>query len=232
MARKTNNSAASKGSTVTAAKAARKAASAAKAAGQFVPGYPKVPVVTGKGTTGRTIATIVSANRGQDQLAILNDGSKHPCTKHLGAGVAVKPGMLWDTVNSQLLAIQRSDAEARSAAPKPSAGLATGVDARSAPHSAKAVSDQRGAGKAAKAAKPDKAAKKAARAAKAAPKADDARKIKLVDKKYSYGGEGTARRASWDAARSSATVQAYLKAGGKAKYLPRFVAAGAIQLVG
>jgi hypothetical protein len=112
--------------------------------------------------------------------------------------------------------------------PKP-AKLARGLDTQSAPHSAKAVSDGHRAGKADK---PAKAPKPAKVAKEKAPKADanDTRAIKVLDKAYSYGAEGSKRRESWDAAKSSKTVAAYLAAGGKAKYLPRFVAAGAISV--
>lgn len=113
--------------------------------------------------------------------------------------------------------------------PRP-AKLARGLDTATAPHSSKAVADSR-AKAAPKAEKAEKAAPKA-KVAKApkAPKADatDTRAIKVVDKSYSYGADGSKRNESWLAAKSSKTVAAYLAAGGKAKYLPRFVAAKAI----
>lgn len=119
-----------------------------------------------------------------------------------------------------------------------SAKLANGVDSRSAPHSAKAVADNKAAGSnkadkkvAATKAKTDaKAERKAKRAEKAAPKADDNRKVTIVDKKFTYGREGSSRRSAWDALKSGMTVAAYIAAGGKAKYLPRWVAANAIKL--
>jgi hypothetical protein len=118
--------------------------------------------------------------------------------------------------------------------PASKAQLARGIGGRDAPHSAKAVADGKAQEKEAAKAKPavaKKEARKAERAAKAAPKADDNRKITVVDKKFTYGREGTARRASWDACTKSKTVADYAAAGGALKYLPRWTAAGAIKLV-
>lgn len=111
--------------------------------------------------------------------------------------------------------------------------LAAGLDGRSAPHSSKAVADARVKDKpAAKAATAPakKQAKAAAKAEKAAPKADDNRKITLLDKKFTYGKDGTSRRSAWGACAKSKTVADYAAAGGALKYLPRWVAAGAIKL--
>jgi hypothetical protein len=122
--------------------------------------------------------------------------------------------------------------------------LAAGLDARSAPHSAASVRDARpkAANKAdavtqkpakpamAKRAQEAKAERKAKAATTAAPKADDARKITVVDKKFTYGKEGSSRNASWIACTKAKTVADYAKAGGAVKYLPRWVAAGAIKL--
>ncbi len=120
------------------------------------------------------------------------------------------------------------------------AGLAKGLDGRNAPHSAKCVADDRAKSRAnnkadkaaekAKAKAEKKAARVAERKAKAAPKADDTRKITIVDKKFTFGREGTARNMSWIACTKSKTVSAYAKAGGALKYLPRWEAAGAIKL--
>lgn len=122
----------------------------------------------------------------------------------------------------------------KAAKAKPVGHLAKGLDAQNSPHSVKAIADAKRktapAAKAAPKAAENKAAKQAARAAKAAPKADDARKIVIVDKKFAYGKEGTSRRASWDVCLKSKTVADYAKAGGALKYLPRWVAAGAIKL--
>lgn len=214
--------AANKKPTVTATKKARKAAP--KKAADTVPGHDNVKLVTGKGVTPRTIAAIVSANSGHDEMAILNDGTMHKVTEYHKAGVLCKAGLNFDNVNRTFLAMQRAEAEAAKQTPK----LANGVDARTAPHSAKAVSDAK------KAATPaeKKTARKAAKAAKAAPKSDNGAKLKHVDKKFSFGGDGTARRASWDAfvkvAKAGGTVADYVAAGGKAKYLPRWKAAGAV----
>ncbi len=51
-----------------------------------------------------------------------------------------------------------------------------------------------------------------------------------ADKKFAFGGEGSKRRASWDALRSlkRKTVAAYKAAGGQAKYLSRWEKAGYI----
>lgn len=197
---------AAKGQTTTAAKKARKAAK-------------------GAAPNPRHVAQLVGANRGHDVLAILNDGSKHKVTNW-----ALREGEDFDAAKMRELARLRAEQEAKTGAALPQ--LARGVDARTNPNSAKSVRDAHAAAKATKPAKAAKAERKAARAAKAAPKADDPRRIKVIDKKFTFGGEGTARRTSWDACRASKTVAEYLKAGGKAKYLPRWVASGAIQLVG
>lgn len=119
----------------------------------------------------------------------------------------------------------------------PVAKLANGLDGRSAPHSAKAVGDAAGKGNPAKGpAKSEpkpadkKAARKEAKAATAAPKADDKRSITIVKKDFAFGREGTARRASWDICLKAKTAADYIAKGGAAKYLPRWVAAGAIKL--
>lgn len=118
--------------------------------------------------------------------------------------------------------------------------LAQGLDGRNAPHSSKAVGDRAAAAKGTNKAdkvqarkateQAKKADRKANRAAKAAPKADDNRKITIVDKKFTYGKEGTSRNASWIACTKSKTVADYAKAGGALKYLGRWVSAGAIKL--
>lgn len=107
--------------------------------------------------------------------------------------------------------------------------LAKGLDAHNAPHSTKAMADARGkaAPKAAKAAPKPKVAKVRPNAA---PKADDPRKIVHLRNDYVFGAEGTARRASWDACVKAKSVAAYVAAGGKVKYLPRWVAAKVIKL--
>lgn len=115
-------------------------------------------------------------------------------------------------------------------------GMARGLSNRDAPHSAKSLYDHRrtekASGKAdarqARLAKEVQA--KAARAARAAPKADDTRKITILDKNYTFGREGSARNASWAACTKAKTVADYAKAGGALKYLPRWVAAKAIKL--
>lgn len=123
-------------------------------------------------------------------------------------------------------------------AAQPAGHLARGVDGHNSPHSTKAHADKRAAErKGAKAAEPKpsptaakKEARKAERAEKAAPKAGDKRTITVVDKGFTFGREGSARRDNWDKAVKAKTVDAYLSAGGAAKYLPRWVAAGAIKL--
>lgn len=206
-----------------------KAARVTKAEPAKVKGWPNITVVTGKGVTDRTVADVVSVNRGQDNAAVLNDGSTHLCSKHLRAGIVVKRGINWDNANKDYLTLMRKEEEAK-------AVLAKGVDGKFTEHSRKAAADNRRNSKkeSTMAKETKKAARKAERAAKAAPKADDTRSIKLLDKKFSFGGEGTARRASWDAClaaiKAKTGVQGYLKAGGKAKYLPRWASAGAISL--
>lgn len=202
--------------TTTAAKKARKTAAAAKA----------VPAAN-----LRHVKEVTGANRGHDTIAILHDGSTHTVTDYARQGVTVKVGEDFDARKAAYLKKVAADA----AKPKGPGHLAKGLDARTAPHSAKAVADNAAAARKG-VAKPGKAEKKAARkterAAKAAPKSDDNRRITIVDKKFTFGGDGTARRASWDAAKASKTVAEYAKAGGKLKYLPRWVSAGAIKLVG
>jgi len=115
-------------------------------------------------------------------------------------------------------------------------GLARGLKSTDAPHSQKAVKDAKSAASPAKAttktdkAQATKAAKVTARAERAAPKAGDTRKITIVDKKFTFGREGSARHDSWTACTTSKTVTEYLAKGGKAKYLPRWVAAKVITL--
>lgn len=204
-----------------------------------VPGWPNIKVREGKGTGPDTIAAVIAANNGQTDMAVTNDGSAHVCDKHLAAGIVCKAGVNWATAHNDYLAMQRREAEAA----KHPAVMARGTDSRTAPHSAKAVADGRKAKAGAPAAdraqkKADKeaakTAKKAERKAKAAPKADDTRKLTIADKKFTFGGEGTARRACWDAAvkvaKAKGTAADYIAAGGKAKYLPRWVSAGAIKL--
>ncbi len=123
-----------------------------------------------------------------------------------------------------------------------SAVLARGLDRKSAPNTVDAMRMNKAAErKAEKAAvesvAPAKAAKiakvearKEQRQAKTAPKGDDTRAIKVLDKKFTYGREGSSRRACWSLAAKGGAVADYIKAGGAAKYLPRWVAAGAIKL--
>ena len=74
--------------------------------------------------------------------------------------------------------------------------------------------------------------------AKAAPaKAEEAkakvRTITILKKDFTFGREGTVRRASWDALTSikgTKTDAAYKANGGKTKYLRRWAAAGVIQI--
>lgn len=211
-----------------------KAARVTKATAPTVKGFPNVPIITGKGTGDNTIAAIIPVNRNNDDAALLNDGSVHICSKHMRAGITVKSGMNWDTVNKDFLAMARKEKEAAPAA----AALARGVEGKFTEHSRKAASDSKRSAKETKMTKTTKetkkTARKAERAAKAAPKADDTRRISILDKKFTFGGEGTARRASWDfataVAKAKGTAADYIAKGGKAKYLPRWVAAGAIKL--
>lgn len=82
--------------------------------------------------------------------------------------------------------------------------------------------------RAAKATKAKAPAKVAAKTAKAKATA-----IKILDPKFVYGREGTVRRKSWDALvtqKGAKTRESYIANGGKAKYLPRWQKAGAIQI--
>lgn len=203
--------------TATAAKKARGRA-AARRNNAAAPNTPTPAML-------RIVKELSAANRGNDTVAILHDGTTHVVTDYHTNGVTVKVGDNFDDRKKAYLAKVRERAEH-----KGPGHLAKGLDGRNAPHSVKAHQDhKRGTAKpAAKAEK--KAERKAARAARAAPKSDDARKITIVDKKFTFGGDGTARRASWDACKAAKTVADYLKAGGKAKYLPRWVSSGAIKL--
>lgn len=116
----------------------------------------------------------------------------------------------------------------------PKAQLAKGLGAHNAPHAAKSVSDAAAKGRAAGKAAPKTAPKAKATTAKAAPKGDDTRKIALLKKDFTFGGDGSARRTSWDICaaviKAKGTAGDYVNKGGKAKYLPRWVSAGAIKL--
>lgn len=114
--------------------------------------------------------------------------------------------------------------------------LARGLDNWNAPHSVKAIRDNKAAAEKdapkATAAKPAAAKNeehKVARAAKA-PKGDDARKLAILKKDFAFGRENTSRRQSWDVALKVATVADYIAKGGAAKYLPRWAVAGAVKL--
>lgn len=60
--------------------------------------------------------------------------------------------------------------------------------------------------------------------------------VTITDSKFVYGAEGSVRRASWDALAklpaNGRTLAAYKAAGGRTKYLARWVAAGAITIKG
>lgn len=65
---------------------------------------------------------------------------------------------------------------------------------------------------------------------KAAPIANDVA-IKIVDKKFVFGAEGSKRRQSWNALKGikgKATVGKYLERGGARKYVARWANAGVI----
>lgn len=214
--------------TTTAAKKARKAAKAGgkaapKAAPKAVPGTPP-KIVEAKSTVNGS-HLVVSADNGEK--------------------FTIRSGLVGDKAFAAMAAVgkdyRKAEAKAKelTEAAKAPGHLAKGVDSRNSPHSAKSVADrkakERPLTKAAqndhRAIKEAKARKaKAERAAKAAPKADDDRKITVVDKKFAYGKEGTSRRASWDACTKSKTVAEYAAKGGALKYLPRWTAAGAIKL--
>lgn len=124
-------------------------------------------------------------------------------------------------------------------AKQPAGHLARGVDGHNSPqttaaHAAKKQAERKAAKATEKPApKPTEAkkeARKAERAEKAAPKAGDKRAITILKKDFAFGKEGTARRQSWDKALKAKTVDAYISAGGAAKYLPRWVSAGAVKL--
>lgn len=115
--------------------------------------------------------------------------------------------------------------------------LARGINTRQAPHSAAALAAGRAKAKPPKVEKKAPTPKTQNQAAKtskpAAPIAtDDARSITVTNKEYTYGRPGSARAAAWAvcAAPTTKTVADYAQAGGKVKYLPRWVAAGAIKL--
>lgn len=108
--------------------------------------------------------------------------------------------------------------------------MARGVSNRDAPHSRAALRKARAAEATTAPAKERAVKRKAERASRAAPKADDTRKITVLNKAFTFGAEGTARNMSWLACKSSKTVAEYAAKGGALKYLPRWAAAGAIKL--
>lgn len=88
------------------------------------------------------------------------------------------------------------------------------------------------AAKAAKPATPAKAAsavKLAKSGQKLAPLPKEA-KIVVLDKKFTFGGEGTKRAAAWGLVAKAKTVADYVASGGPRKYLARWISAGAIKV--
>lgn len=181
---------------------------------------PKSDVITSvKGTTSGGDYTVVMANNGQPAITI-------PRNRFLGevAKLAV-PGGSFKAL---------ADAWAKAKAAQPSAKLANGITGQNSPHSAKSVADQRAKDKPAPKAADKKVARKEAAKAKAAPKGDDTRKLTLLRKDFTFGAVGSARNDSWlvcaAVIKAKGTVADYIAKGGKAKYLPRWAAAGAIKL--
>lgn len=193
-------------------------------------------------TPSRTVLTCKPVTTGADAMVVsigAKEGETIIVPKHLFVGKvaeAAKVGESWADFKATWEAAKKER----------TGKLAAGLDGRNSPHAAKSVADgrqrstnkadaatQKPAAKPATTKAPAKAKKeerKAAREASAAPKADDTRKITIVDKKFTYGKEGSARNASWLACTKAKTVADYAKAGGAVKYLPRWVAAGAIKL--
>lgn len=181
-----------------------------------------------------------SAKANPDLIRTVQNVNRHVVvTNGVPTDASITYALSDETADLRKLAVKGGSMKALRAAvkalPVREAKVAKGLDTRNAPQTMKAVADQRRAKSATKAPAKEakataKAERKAARAAKAAPKADDTRKIKVLDKKFSFGGEGTSRRAAWDAVANGRTVAEFVKAGGKVKYLPRWVAAGAIAL--
>lgn len=93
------------------------------------------------------------------------------------------------------------------------------------------------AAKAIKTAKPATPAKAAPKSAtklsksgqKLAPLPKDS-KIVVLDKKFTFGGEGTKRAAAWALVGKAKTVADYVASGGPRKYLARWISAGAIKV--
>lgn len=64
--------------------------------------------------------------------------------------------------------------------------------------------------------------------AQIANKMGDSVVLRVLDKKFTFGGEGTSRRASWDACLASKSVAEYRAKGGQQKYLPRWAKLGVV----
>lgn len=106
-----------------------------------VTGHPTTPLYKDKGATPRSIAALAPANRGADTVAILNDGSTHPVTRMIGAGVKIKVGDVFSAVCSTYAQLQAAEDTKRQAAPKGPAVLAKGAEGEV--HSRKAAHDSR-----------------------------------------------------------------------------------------
>lgn len=107
----------------------------------MVPGWPTVKLYKGEGATDRSVAAVVAANRGADDVAVLNDGSSHVVSKFLGADIAVHIGDNYDACADTYQAAISAEGAVRSAKPKGRAVLARGAETEV--HSRKAAADSR-----------------------------------------------------------------------------------------
>lgn len=107
----------------------------------MVVGHPTTPLYKGPKATPRSIAGLASANRGADTVAILNDGSTHPVTRMVGAGLKITVGMVFSAVCAKYAELQAAEDTRRQAAPKGPAVLAKGAEGEV--HSRKAAHDSR-----------------------------------------------------------------------------------------
>lgn len=76
-------------------------------------------------------------------------------------------------------------------------------------------------------------AKKTSKTAEKTAETVTVTKVTIKDKDFTFGGEGTKRRESWEALigqRGTRTLEKYLERGGKRKYIKRWEKAGAIAL--
>lgn len=165
-----------------------------------------------------TVTEVKSANNGHITIAVLSNGKVEPIDAIQKAGVTVKAGQVWDDVQLAFKATGQT---------KGTGHLANGLTGHTAPHSAKAVADNRAAAK---------AEPKAKAASKATPTKsvvkDDNRKISLTQKGKDKLAAGGSTGAVLNIGRLAkvATVSAALTSGLKMADISYAVKTGTIKL--